>query len=177
MSSNGHIEIKTDHPALEIHQETEQEKEFIDAGGDAPAVPAPLKPARKKGVCPVDKMSENQIQDACDRIVMGSTVSEVAKELNVSPMALSRKVKERMGILYMRRWQQSINFDALRAEKILHSAMERIDESPKWGKLALEVLSYRSRVLGFENQTVGETSIRVAGMSQSEIFAEIKKKL
>lgn len=177
MARNGHIEIKTDHPALEIHQETEQETEFIDSGKDAPAVPSVLKRGRKYEICPIEKLSENQINDACDRIVMGSTVAQVAKELGVNTTALSRKVKERMGILYMRRWQQSIHFDALRAEKILHSAMDRLDESPKWGKLALEVLAYRSRILGFENQKMEETSIRVAGMSQSEIFAEIKKKL
>lgn len=162
---------------LVAHVETAQEKEFIESCDDVPAVPKKLLPLGETGTIPVNRLTEQQLDEACDRIVMGSSIYELANELRVSSRALARVLKERMGTLYLRRWQQSIKFDCLRAEAILKTAMGHLDEAPKWGKLALEVLSYRARVLGFENARMEETTIRVAGMSQSEIFAEIKKKL
>lgn len=172
-----HIEIRTKTPALEIHQADDVEKEFIESAGDVEKPPVPLKRARKYEICPIGKLSDNQINDAADRVVMGASIAKVAEELGVNPKDLSRKIKERMGILYMRGWQQSIKYDCVRNERILKSAMERLDESPKWGKLALECLAYRARILGFEHQRPEETSIRVAGMSQEQVFAEIVKKL
>lgn len=161
----------------DFHKENKKETEFIDSGNDAPSVPETLSRCRKKRLHPVDKLTREQLNNACDKIIMGTPVSEVAEQMGVNAQALSRRVKEQMGCLYMRRWQQSIAYDSLRAERILRTAMDRLDESPKWCKVALEVLSYRSRVLGFEHQQMEEATIRVAGMSQAEIFAEIKKRL
>lgn len=166
-----------DSPYL-LHRETAQEKEFIDSCDDVPETGTELTKVGGRGIrSPLDKLTDEQINDVCDKVVMGTSITKLASELGVNSTELSRAVKTRMGTLYLRRWQQSVNFDCLRAEVILKTAMGRLDEAPKWGKLALEVLAYRARILGFENTTLEETTVRVAGLSQAEIFAEIKKKL
>ena len=156
--------------------DSDVEEELV-LGGETLPVPEKLERASKGKLISASKLSDRQLDEAADAIIMGRTISAVAKELDVDPKSLGSVIRERIKLNYQRVWQQSIRFDALRAEKILYEALSRVSESPKWGKLALEVLAYRARVLGFEKTTLQETSIRVAGLSKIELYQEAIKRL
>lgn len=159
--------------------DTDTERELVMEDGDEPKELAPACPSKyKKGeLIPASKLSRMQLDDAADAVLLGRSVVDVARELGVDPKSLNSAVRELLVSKYQRLWQRSIGFDALRAERILHESLSRLSESPKWGKLALEVLAYRARILGFEKTTLQETSIRVAGLSKVELYQEAIKRL
>lgn len=157
---------------------------------------------------PASVLSDTQLENAMERILLGETISALASELNVTATTLSVRMKRRMGLEYQRAWQQSIKFDVLRAEKIFQVAMlhfcgplldvgedDLLDEddlddeefgsksrkkdlpNPKYGELALKVLEYRAKMLGFNNSRTVEQTIRVAGLSKAEIFNRIVERI
>lgn len=130
----------------------------------------------------VSRLSDNQIDEAMNEVVMGERVAVVAERLGVAPGPLAEKMKARFGLEYMRDWQQSVAFDCLRAEIVLKHALKATLDSddyngPKWGTLVLRVLEYRAKVLGFGAVNPQEQTIRVAGLDRDEVFAAILAKM
>ena len=127
----------------------------------------------------ISKLSDAQIDDATDRVIMGESIVKIAEELNVNLDQLSKKIKKRVGMRYMREWQQSVRFDCLRAEMILQKSLKAFmtEGDVSDGRLALDVLGYRAKVLSFGAVNPNEQSKRVAGLTREEIFKEIIDKL
>lgn len=146
-------------------------------GEPLPEIPKGKYPAKM-----VSKLSDFQLDEAMNEVVMGERVSVVAQRLGVSAPALAEKMKARFGLEYMRDWQQSVAFDCLRAEIVLKHALKATLDSddyngPKWGTLVLRVLEYRAKVLGFGAVNPQEQTIRVAGLDRDEVFAAILAKM
>ena len=172
-------------PMPKIRRAKKREVEFINAGENVKPSqrvydePEPKK--YKKGPRPGQKMvkslSDRQIDDACDRAIMGESILKLAEELNVSKDGLARAIKVRCGMMYLRKWQQSVSFDCLRAELILKRALAH-PEDPRWSKIALDVLAYRAKVLGFDRvNPESDETIRVAGMTCTEVFDEVLSRM
>lgn len=172
-------------PIPQVRRAKRREVEFINSGNDVPQseliYDEPQKGDGKRGPKPglkqVRKLSDRQIDDACDRVILGESILKIAEELKVNKDALARAIKVRCGMMYLRKWQQSVSYDCLRAELLLKRAMAH-PEDPRWTRIALDVLAYRAKVLGFERvNPETDATIRVAGMTQSEIFAAFAKRL
>ncbi len=167
-------------PAPRIRRAKKREVEFINAGNDVTVEEEEIKSSKNGkslGLRHVDKLSDFQIDAASDRVIMGESIAKVAQELRVSANALAKKIKIRCGMLYQRKWQQSVAYDCLRAELLLKKAMYN-EEDPRWAKIALDVLRYRAEVLGFEKVNPNsETAVRVAGLTQTQVFEAIAERL
>ena len=169
-------------PIPKVRRAKKREIEFLNSGDnvkpkdfiyDEPEK-GTVKRGPKQGLRQVNKLSDRQIDEACDRVILGESIIKLAEELKVNKDALARAIKVRCGMMYLRKWQQSVSYDCLRAELLLKNAMAH-PEDPRWSRLALDVLAYRAKVLGFErvNPNEEETTIRVAGMTDKEIFEAI----
>ena len=165
-------------PVPRVRKASKKEAEFLNAGNDRDEEPGDGdKPRAKRR--PITKLSDAQIDDATDRVIMGTRLSKIADELNVNCDALAKKIKKRVGMTYMRLWQQSVAFDCLRAEMLLNKSLTAFTEQAdvKNGRLALDVLSYRAKVLSFGAVNPQEESTRVAGLSKEELYDAILEKL
>lgn len=163
-----------DAPAVPIRKATGCEVEFINAGNDEKVVAAENREYERdqirRGLRHVNKLSDAQIDAVTDRVIMGESIARIADELRVGKNALAQRVKQRCGLLYLRKWQQSVSFDCLRAELLLRRALSAGDD-PRWGKIALDVLRYRAEVLGFDRANpLPDSQVRVAGMTTTQIF-------
>ena len=170
-------------PVPRVRKASALEKEFIRAGNgpddEADATPAPVEGKKRAKRRSINKLSDGQIDDATDRIIMGESLAKLADELNVNVDMFAKKIKTRLGMRYMREWQQSVRFDCLRAELILQRSLRGFCEEgdvPS-GRLALDVLNYRAKVLSFGAVNPEEQSQRVAGLSQEELFDAIMERL
>lgn len=126
----------------------------------------------------IDALSEEELDEALERVIIGERIKAIADEYGVSQEALSLLLRKRCGLFYLKSWQNAIKFDCLRGELILNRAMRELNgenPAPKWGALALDVLAYRARVLGFDRKDDAnkEQTIRVAGLGADEIFETI----
>ncbi len=175
----------TGRPIPKIRRAKRREVEFLNAGNNVKPTEliydepekGDVKRGPKPGLKQVRKLSDRQIDDACDRAIMGESIVKLAEEFKVNKDALARAIKVRCGMMYLRKWQQSVSYDCLRAEILLQRAMSH-PEDPRWTRIGLDVLAYRAKVLGFERvNPETDTTIRVAGMSQSEIFAAIAERM
>ncbi len=166
-------------PVKRLRKATPQEKEFIRLGNDFDDEDDDFAPERDRAVKRISKISDRKIEEATDRVIMGESIGALAKELNVTEEALAKKIKTYVGMRYMREWQQSVRFDCLRAELILKRSLTDFVESGNVGsgKLALEVLNYRAKVLSFGAVNPQEQSIRVAGLTQEQLFNAILEQL
>ena len=160
-------------PQPTIRRASETEVEFLNAGNSEAEIRQEerrLTKTGRKAFRHVDKLSDAQIDAATDRVIMGESVARLAEELMVSKNALAKRIKARCGLLYMRKWQQSVSFDCLRAELLLRRALANEDD-PRWAKIGLDVLRYRAEVLGFDKVNPNpETQVRVAGLTQTQVF-------
>ena len=167
-------------PIPKVRRARKREVEFLNAGNDIPDEPADTgkkKRGPKEGLRQVRKLSDRQIDEACDRVILGESILKLAEELRVNKDALAKAIKVRCGMMYMRKWQQSVSYDWLRAELRLKRSMAH-PEDPRWTRLALDVLEYRAKVLGFDRvNPAPETTIRVAGLTTSEIFEAIAERV
>ena len=105
-------------PQPTIRRASETEVEFVNAGNSEAEIQQEerrLTKTGRKAFRHVDKLSDAQIDAATDRVIMGESVARLAEELMVSKHALAKRIKARCGLLYMRKWQQSVSFDCLRA--------------------------------------------------------------
>lgn len=161
-------------PVPRVRKAKKKEVEFLTAD----ATPTDDEPKRAKRR-PITKLSDAQIDAASDRVIMGERISKIADELNVNTDALAKKIKKRVGMTYMRLWQQSVAFDCLRAEMLLNKSLTAFMETQdaKSGRLALDVLSYRAKVLSFGAVNPEEESTRVAGYTKEELYDAIIEKL
>lgn len=163
-----------------VRRAGKREVEFINSGTEERPVnddAEPKKRGPRDGYRRIEKLSDSQIDEACDRVILGESILKLAEELKVNKDALAKAIKVRCGMMYMRKWQQSVNYDCLRAELLLKRALAHPEDS-RWAKLALDVLEYRAKVLGFDRVSpTPDTTIRVAGMTQSEIFEAIAGRL
>ncbi|MBQ9873556.1 MAG: hypothetical protein IJM30_03745 [Thermoguttaceae bacterium] len=124
-----------------------------------------------------DKISEKQLDDALDRVVMGERIATIAEELGVGVKSLALRMRKRCGMIYMKAWQNSVQYDCLRAEIVLKRALKGLiadeGDGAKWGSLALKVLEYRAKALGYGAVNPADQTIRVAGLSQEDVFDQI----
>ncbi|MDO5309304.1 MAG: hypothetical protein Q4G03_07415 [Planctomycetia bacterium] len=167
-------------PAPTIRKATANEKEFLKSGNEPGRAVFQTSPGQKRPKRrPITKLSDAQIDAATDRVIMGELISRVADDLNVNRDQLAKKIKTRVGMLYMRLWQQSTAYDCLRAEFILKTALQTFvaNNDVKAGRLALDVLDYRARVLSFGAVNPNDEPARVAGMTREEVFKSIIEKL
>ena len=130
-----------------------------------------------RAACPFDigSLTVEQIGVAADRVILGERVATVAKDFGVSPTQLADKIKDWCGTAYMRAWQQSVNYDCLRAELLLNKSLKgALDaDNVAWGSLALKILEYRAKVLGFATVNPQDQTPRVAGLSRDDVFDKI----
>lgn len=137
------------------------------------------KPKRNRPPKDVNRLSDFQIDAATDRVILGERIADVAADLGVGVNPLAKKIKTRCGMLYLRKWQQSVQFDCLRAEFMLKASLRNVVETddPRWVANGLKILEYRAKVLGFAAVSPIDQTLRVAGMNQDEVFDKILEKL
>lgn len=128
---------------------------------------------------PVGSFTDEQIEQIADRVVKGEKIQRIARELNVNPIRLADKAGEYIKKGFLQEWQQTVQYDSLRAEMILNAAMDGAlnQGDPRWAALAVKVLEYRAKVLGFGQTQPPEETQRVAGLSREDIFDRIIAKL
>lgn len=164
-------------PMPKVRRARKREVEFLTSGNEIPDPPGEKKIGPRRGIRQIRSLSDRQIDEACDRVILGESILKLAEELNVNKDALAKAIKVRCGLMYMRKWQQSVGFDCLRAELLLKRALAH-PEDPRWTRLALDVLEYRAKVLGFDRvNPTPDTTIRVAGLTTSEIFEAIAERV
>lgn len=128
---------------------------------------------------PVGVLSDEQIETTAQRVLKGEPLSMIARELNVNAIRLAEKIKDYIKKAHLQEWQQTIQYDCLRAEMLLNQALEGAltGGDVRWAALAVKVLEYRAKVLGFGQQQPTEETTRVAGLSREDIFDRIIAKL
>lgn len=168
--SDAEVEARAIKRAERAQKRAEKRAQKMEAEGAK--VP---KKSRKANVFDIDSLTIEQIGVAADRVIMGERVATVAKDFNVSATALAEKIKSWCGTAYMRAWQQSVNYDCLRAELLLNKSLKgALDaDNVAWGSLALKILEYRAKVLGFASVNPQDQTPRVAGLSREDVFEKI----
>lgn len=175
----------TGRPIPKVRRAKKREVEFLNSGDNVKPTEliydepekGDVKRGPKPGLRQVRKLSDRQIDEACDRVILGESILKIAEELKVNKDALARAIKVRCGMMYLRKWQQSVSYDCLRAELLLKRAMAH-PEDPRWTRIALDVLAYRAKVLGFERVNLeSDSTIRVAGMTYAEVFEELADRM
>ena len=113
-----------------------------------------------------------------DRVLCGESISSIASEIGADSKVLTKKLRRFAGLTYMRTWQNTVKYDCLRVEMIIRHSFAGINDEidgPKWAAIALKALEYRARVLGYGAISEGDTTLRVAGMNQEQIFDAVSK--
>lgn len=127
----------------------------------------------------ITMITDEQIEEAAQRVLKGEPLSTISRQLNVNALRLAEKIKDYVKKYHLQEWQQSVQYDCLRAEMLLNAAMDGalVQGDSRWAALAVKVLEYRAKVLGFGQEQPQEDTQRVAGLSREDIFDRIIAKL